>query len=348
MRPPKQSEQLYHELKSAIECRRIIPGSQLSSEPELAEKYSVARNTLRKVLAVLEQEGLLKRVVGKGTFVREDVILPVIYFLVPSPDYMTLFNVYAVWTREFLQGAMVAAAEYNCRLEPLAVSPCNEAPMELQRLERLDANSMVVIPGLAYYPLFEFLMQKKCKVMLIQDQSRYVDLYSGKAKNWGRLEMKRRQGIHQCIQDLYNAGCRKTALAYSFISDETHPLREGYIEAVKDYQEPCFIDVKEAEKSELRSFYEREKFDSLVVDTRFITPMSHGSINELLGLPESVKVVIFNSCESLGHVENVFEKFKFSRLQMGYDAVRYLLSDEVVFRSYEPTVERSVKLQDQP
>lgn len=48
---------------------RYPPGSRLPPERELAGHYGVARNTLRRLLEELAQEGLLERQVGRGTFV---------------------------------------------------------------------------------------------------------------------------------------------------------------------------------------------------------------------------------------------------------------------------------------
>lgn len=45
-------------------------GEQLPAERSLAGEFGVARNTVRLALERLEQEGLLERTVGRGTFVR--------------------------------------------------------------------------------------------------------------------------------------------------------------------------------------------------------------------------------------------------------------------------------------
>lgn len=46
-------------------------GSLLPTEQELCEKYQVSRITVRKAVDGLEQAGLVERVQGKGTFIRE-------------------------------------------------------------------------------------------------------------------------------------------------------------------------------------------------------------------------------------------------------------------------------------
>lgn len=47
------------------------PGDQLPSEPELAAAYAVSRATIREALQDLENEGIVRRVHGSGTFVTQ-------------------------------------------------------------------------------------------------------------------------------------------------------------------------------------------------------------------------------------------------------------------------------------
>lgn len=57
-------------LMSAI-SDQYRPGDQLPSEPELAAAYSVSRATVREALQSLENEGIVRRVHGLGTFVTQ-------------------------------------------------------------------------------------------------------------------------------------------------------------------------------------------------------------------------------------------------------------------------------------
>jgi DNA-binding FadR family transcriptional regulator len=58
------------ELRSQIASGGWPAGRQVPPERALAEQFGLARNTLRRVLKLLEDEGLLERHVGRGTFVR--------------------------------------------------------------------------------------------------------------------------------------------------------------------------------------------------------------------------------------------------------------------------------------
>lgn len=56
-------------LRRRIADEEFSPGSLLPSEAALTTQYGVARNTLRRALADLEQEGLIKALPGRGRVV---------------------------------------------------------------------------------------------------------------------------------------------------------------------------------------------------------------------------------------------------------------------------------------
>ena len=62
-------KQLMQKIRSDIAAGVYPVHSRIPSEQELCESYQVSRVTVRKALAELTQEGLLKRRQGKGTFV---------------------------------------------------------------------------------------------------------------------------------------------------------------------------------------------------------------------------------------------------------------------------------------
>jgi GntR family transcriptional regulator len=64
---------LYHQLKDLItekiEGGEWSPGHQLPTELDLAREFGVSRTTVRQAMYLLENEGLVERFQGKGTFV---------------------------------------------------------------------------------------------------------------------------------------------------------------------------------------------------------------------------------------------------------------------------------------
>ena len=69
---------LYHQVKTDIR-RRIEqgewrPGGNIPSEAELCEHYGASRITIRRAIGDLAAEGLLLRISGRGTYVREPAV----------------------------------------------------------------------------------------------------------------------------------------------------------------------------------------------------------------------------------------------------------------------------------
>lgn len=56
-------------LKEQIDQKVWNPGDQIPGEPELCREYGVSRTVVRQTLGEMEQEGLIVRRKGKGTFV---------------------------------------------------------------------------------------------------------------------------------------------------------------------------------------------------------------------------------------------------------------------------------------
>lgn len=104
---PSLRHQLAQELRDRIRSGELAPGDKLPSEPELAHGRGVARSSMRAAITVLEEEGLIRRRQGSGTFVT--------YRPAVKNDL----------SRNFGVGAMIAAtglapgtAEETCQLEP--------------------------------------------------------------------------------------------------------------------------------------------------------------------------------------------------------------------------------------
>ena len=60
---------LYKDYADKIETGALQPGSKLPSENELAATYQITRETVRKGLNLLAQNGYIHKVKGKGSFV---------------------------------------------------------------------------------------------------------------------------------------------------------------------------------------------------------------------------------------------------------------------------------------
>ena len=64
-------QQLLTQIRTLILSARLTSGDKLPSESQLGTHLNISRNTVRQALASAENEGLIVRVTGKGSFVAE-------------------------------------------------------------------------------------------------------------------------------------------------------------------------------------------------------------------------------------------------------------------------------------
>lgn len=64
----KVYDQLYAQIKAGL----YSVGSQLPSEPELAQQMNVSRMTLRRALSLLQEDNLVENIRGKGNYIKSN------------------------------------------------------------------------------------------------------------------------------------------------------------------------------------------------------------------------------------------------------------------------------------
>ena len=57
-------------IEAGINTQSFKPGEKLPTERQIALQFKTGRNTVRKILDVLEREGAIMREIGRGTFVK--------------------------------------------------------------------------------------------------------------------------------------------------------------------------------------------------------------------------------------------------------------------------------------
>ncbi|MCX4981492.1 GntR family transcriptional regulator [Streptomyces sp. NBC_00572] len=67
---PSLRHTIADDLRAQITAGTLKAGARLASEPQLAADYKVSTPTLRNALALLQAEGLIEKIHGKGNFVR--------------------------------------------------------------------------------------------------------------------------------------------------------------------------------------------------------------------------------------------------------------------------------------
>jgi GntR family transcriptional regulator len=114
-------------LREQIESGHFAAGDQLPTETELVESYGVSRITVRQALKSLEEEGLVRREAGRGTFVTGDIRRPktlrmdgslddlITMGLATSVELLTLREVVAMEKDAAALGVAVGSPLMQCR-----------------------------------------------------------------------------------------------------------------------------------------------------------------------------------------------------------------------------------------
>ena len=121
--------QLYEILRDELLRGSLQPGDMLSPESELIERYQVSRTTVRQVLDMLVNEGLIYRQRGRGTFVAHPSIEQSLVRIVSFTDDMRQRG-FEPGTEVLSSGLVPAPKEIADKLDV-------EAGEELTRLVRL-------------------------------------------------------------------------------------------------------------------------------------------------------------------------------------------------------------------
>lgn len=121
--------QLYEILRDNIVRGEWQPGDVIPPEPELIERYQVSRTTVRQVLDMLVNEGLIYRQQGRGTFVAHPTVEQTLVRIISFTDDMR--------QRGFEPGTEVLSSELIPAPRDIAQKLEIESGEELARLERL-------------------------------------------------------------------------------------------------------------------------------------------------------------------------------------------------------------------
>ena len=108
--------QLYELLRGDILSGRWQPGDLLPPESELMERYQLSRTTVRQVLDMLVNEGLIYRQRGRGSFVAYPTVEQALVRIISFTDDM-LQRGFAPSTRVLSSDLVPAPKDIAQRLE---------------------------------------------------------------------------------------------------------------------------------------------------------------------------------------------------------------------------------------
>ncbi len=348
MRPPTKRNRIADQLRLKIRSGAYIPAERLPTEPLLAREFGVARETLRGALQLLDREGLIQRIPGEGTYITGKSARVLtnrdLYHLIPCSDYFIHSDYQTrVRTSEMLSGCLSEAVRMNAHVITLPVSPTNrEEEIDWRSLERLPEGARIVFFGRWFQNIFPLLQRKRCLVVNIHDMVYNNPEIRKYTDSWVRIRADVAEAAADFVKRAFRRGCRRIAVAASFLEDEFCPIKAGYLEGLRrcfgEAVTPICLDlggVLEPElafRPRLRALHEKFRFDALYFGLHDHFPVDYRlSFHANLGLPDDLFLVTHAQYDFNRNCRPRIPYVTFDWKNMGETATRFLFSE-----TYEP------------
>ena len=343
MRDPVRRLKLYEALKADIASGAYLPGSFLPNEFELAEKYGYSRDTVRSMLAMLEDDKLVELLKGKGRRICPGNVKKAqvpLTFLLPCPDFFseTFSHVSAQNARRLLKGVSQIAFEYDCRVETVPVSPTNNAhEIDWRKLDFVNADSRLILSGYWYRDLFPLLLERGCRVAFVNPQDAGLKHHEDFVNKCLIITLNVFGAAEAAVEFLCRQGCRRIALFHRYISEPEHPVMDGYLAGLRKcgltfsaWHEPPEAHLKLQDvKSRLKCFYRQSGgFDGLFIDPGLAVELHLHNLYQELGLDEDIKIIVSSDADNNQWIAPPLTSTAFPYEEIGRIAAQRLLSPD--------------------
>ncbi len=224
---PKYERLRDHFVSEMIEGR-LKPGTALPSEQRLAELFGVARNTVRQTLASLEQDGIVSRIHGKGTFIQEQALQKfrnrtgLLALIVPEtqegfyPSLLKSFNTAAEKISH-----QVIVCHTNNEIE-------RQGNTILQLIDREVAGVAIVPTTTPETPVYQIRQLQKHGIPVVFCSRKVEDIQAP----W--LSIPFEKIGHLAGKSILQAGHRRTGFLSSHPSQATFAYESGFRRAIQE------------------------------------------------------------------------------------------------------------------
>ena len=325
-------EKLKAFFKEKIVSGELLPGDKIWPEVRLAADFNVSRTTMRRALAGLEQEGLILRFPGKGTFVNkietdsttngnEYINIGVDFFVPETGSYY--------WGK-IAQGLQTGAQHNNMTLSFLPQ-------------EKLDRIMECGIDGLIFshapdpnLPVYKYI--SKGIIPSVGINCRINNKISC-------IDVDYKKESYKAVKKLIKMGHKKIAYIGSSGSLGSRNRYDGYREALKDSQlEICNSDIylvpgPENLLSQIENLLKNNKISALFLSTAYyLLPVYH-ALNKLgIKAPDDIQLLCFDNLETMDLAEALkIAYIKMPLYSMGIRAAEYL-KQKIILKEKAPVI----------
>jgi GntR family transcriptional regulator, arabinose operon transcriptional repressor len=248
---PAQYIRVKEDILLNIKKGNLDAGDQLETEQQLAKRYGVSRPTVRQSLMVLESEGYVERIQGRGTYVAvpetpeaAPVASKTIGVVVP--------RLVDVFIGKLITGAQEILTEHGHHVSVHITndSPENEAIFIKDLLER-DVAGLIIHPTNSdfYNSIMYSLNDGSVPFVMTGRHYRYLNCNFVEADNYG--------GAYHAVEHLVELGHRNIGLITKpvMIKSSLEDRINGYCDALADHDIPIHRKLMLTQLSDKRSAY---------------------------------------------------------------------------------------------
>lgn len=250
-------ESVYEDLKKKISQGNLKPDERLKPENELVEEYQVSAITIKKALSMLADEGVIKRIRGKGSFVTDVPAEPepVLETEADGKEIKGIIGVIFEHISSSFGLEMMYALDRQAQNAGYHLFPCfsyGDREMETEQiryLRSLGVKGLLVMPvhGRHYNTEILKLVIDEFPTVLIDKAMEGVPLDSVRSAG--------EQGTKQLVDYLYKKGKQKIALVTvdehdtSSLIERKRGFYKGMEERGLPLQEECIMPYMNYEDS---------------------------------------------------------------------------------------------------
>lgn len=219
-------------VKKRLDSGELKPGDKVESEYRLCEQFKVSRQTVRHAIAVLEEEGIVKRYRGSGTYISDSE------HVIPKKEKTMQIAVMTTFVQEYIFSAIIreleaqfSSAEYSLQISVTGNSVERERLILKNILNKNMVDGLIAETTKSGLPnpnldMYRKLMEKGIPVLFInsyypQLDAPYVSLNDKMA---GKL----------VTNYLIRCGHRNIAAVFKGDDGQGHQRYAGYLEALME------------------------------------------------------------------------------------------------------------------
>ena len=216
-------------IKNQIENREFMPGDKIPSENDLGVRFHLSRQTIRHAISVLEEEGILTRLQGSGTYISDNCFTNI--------EKRTRIAVITTYVDSYIfpktiQGIEQILSENGYTMELSFTNNTVEREKEILEdiLEKDDIAGMIIEPTKSGLPnpnedLYLRFLEKKVPIIFINS------FYPG--LEIPHVSMNDKNAAAKAVETLIHAGHKRIAAILKMDDGQGHRRYSGYMSAMK-------------------------------------------------------------------------------------------------------------------